>query len=62
MLEPILIRQGKDDKLMWSCNYDGSFSVKSCCILIDSTSSSNDRDFEANVWIKWAPLKVQVFF
>jgi hypothetical protein len=61
MLEPMIIWQGKDDKLIWPCNSDGSFSVKSCCTLIDNTSSMNDRVFEANVWIKGAPLKVQVF-
>jgi hypothetical protein len=61
MLEPTIIRQGKDDKLIWSCNSDGSFSVKSCCTLIDNTSSATDRVFEANVWIKGAPPKVQVF-
>jgi hypothetical protein len=48
-------------KIIWPCNSDGSFSVKSCCTLIDSTSCTNDRVFEANVWIKGAPLKVQVF-
>ena len=61
MLELMVIWQGKDDKLICPCNSDGSFSVKSCCTLIDSTSSTNDRVFEANVWIKRAPPKVQVF-
>ena len=61
MLEPTIIRQGKDDKLIWPCNSNGSFSVKSCCTLIDNTSSANDRVFEANVWIKGASPKVQVF-
>jgi hypothetical protein len=61
MLAPTKIQQGRDDKLIWPCNSDGSFSVKSCCTLIDNTSSANDRVFEANVWIKGAPLKVQVF-
>ena len=41
MLEPMIIRQGKDDKLIGPCNFDGSFSVKSCCTLINSTSSAN---------------------
>jgi hypothetical protein len=60
MLEPMIIRQGKD-KLIWPYNSDGSFLIKSCCTLIDNTSSANDRVFEANVWIKGAPPKVQVF-
>ena len=47
--------------IIWPCNSDGSFSVKSCCTLIDNTSSATDRVFEANVWIKGAPPKVQVF-
>jgi hypothetical protein len=58
MLEPMIIRQEKNDKLIWSCNSNGSFSVKSCCTLIDNTSSANDRVFEANVWIKGVPPKV----
>jgi len=61
MLEPMIIRHGKDDKLIGPCNFDGSFSVKSCCTLINSTSSANDTVFEANVWIKGASSKVQVF-
>ena len=61
MLEPMKIRQEKDDKLIWLCNSNGSFSVKSCCTLINNTSFANDRVFEANVWIKGAPSKVQVF-
>jgi hypothetical protein len=43
MLAPTKIQQGRDDKLIWPCNSDGSFSVKSCCTLIDNTSSANDR-------------------
>jgi hypothetical protein len=61
MLEPMIIRQGKNDKLIWPCNYDGNFLVKSYCTLIDNTSFANDRVFEANVWIKEAPPKVQMF-
>ena len=61
MLERMIIQHGKDDKIIWSYNCDGSFSIKSCCTLIDSTSSTNDRVFRANIWIKKAPLKVQVF-
>lgn len=61
MLEPTIIRQGKDDKLIWPCNSDGSFSVKSCCTLIDNTSSATDRVFEANVWIKGPPRKFRCF-
>jgi hypothetical protein len=53
---------GKDDKLIWPYNSDGNFSIKSCCTLIDSISYANDRVFEANVWIKGAPPKIQVFF
>ena len=61
LLEPVIIRLGKDDKLIRLCNSDGNFSVKSCCTLINSTSFANDRVFESNVWIKRAPSKVQVF-
>jgi len=61
MLKPMIIQHRKDDKIIWPCNSDGSFSVKACCTLIDSTSSANDRVFEINIWIKRAPLKVQVF-
>jgi len=57
----MIIQQGKDDKLIWPCNSDGSFSVKSRCTLIDNISSTNEKVFEANVWIKGAPPKVQVF-
>ena len=61
MLDAMIIQHGKDDKIIWVCNSDGSFSIKFYCTLIDNTSSANDRVFEANVWIKGAPPKVRVF-